>query len=70
MIDLAIATFDDPAPIRPVVQMAAEAAAPWVAELASLPSPPPEQDAALQAHYAAIVSRQHPDHDTEVWPPL
>lgn len=69
LIDLAIGAFDDPAPLRPVVQMALDAAVPWVTELTDLPTPPPENLTQLQAHYAAIVSRQHPDHDTEVWPP-
>lgn len=66
-VDLAIGAFDDPTPIRPVVQMAANAAVSWVAEIATLPTP--ENLADLQAHYAAIVSHQHPDHDTESWRP-
>jgi hypothetical protein len=69
LIYLAIAAFDDPAPIRPVVQMALDAAVPWMAELADLPVTGPEEAAQMQAHYAAIVSHQHPDHDTEAWPP-
>jgi hypothetical protein len=68
-IDLAIAAFDDPAPIRPVVQMARGAAVPWADEVAGLPVTAPEETTQLQAHYDSIVSRQHPDHDTEVWPP-
>ncbi len=69
MIDLAIAAFDDAAAIRPVVQMAVESALPWVAEVASLPLKEPAEEAKMQAYYASIVSHQHPDHDTEAWPP-
>jgi len=69
IIDLAIGAFDDPAPIKPVVQMAVESAVPWVAEVADLPVKSPEEDAKMQAYYASIVSHQHPDHDTDQWPP-
>ncbi|MDP3852197.1 GFA family protein [Phenylobacterium sp.] len=69
VIDVAIGAFDDPAPIRPVVQMALESAVPWVAELADLPAKTPEEEAKMQAHYATIVSHQHPDHETPEWPP-
>ncbi|HEY8002799.1 MAG TPA: GFA family protein [Phenylobacterium sp.] len=69
IIDLAIGAFDDPAPIRPVVQMAAESAVPWVGEIAGLPLKKAEEETQMQAYYASIVSRQHPDHDTEAWPP-
>jgi hypothetical protein len=69
VIDLAIGAFDDPAALKPVVQMALDAAVPWIADLAGLPGQSPEEMVQMQAHYAAVVSRQHPDHDTEVWPP-
>lgn len=65
VIDLAIGAFDDPAPIKPVVQMATGSALPWVAELAGLPTPGGEEMARMSADYASIVSHQHPDHDTE-----
>ena len=66
---ITIGAFDDPTPIRPVLQMATESALPWIAELAALPEKPPEEEAAMAAHYASVVSNQHPDHDTETWPP-
>jgi hypothetical protein len=69
VIDLAIGAFDDPTPIRPVMQMATDAAMPWIAELSGLPERSPEEAAQAQAHYDAVVSYQHPDHDTAVWPP-
>jgi hypothetical protein len=69
VIDLAIGAFDDPTPIRPVVQMALESALPWVAEIPALPVDTPEKQAQTQAFQADVVSHQHPDHDTETWPP-
>ncbi len=69
VIDLAIAAFDDPAALKPVVQMALDAAVPWIADLADLPTPGSGEAAQMQAHYAAVVSHQHPDHDTDQWPP-
>jgi len=67
VIDLAICAFDDPAPIRPRAQLAKQSALPWVDALADLPDIV-QGNAAAQAHYASIVSYQHPDHDTESWP--
>jgi len=69
VIDLAIGAFDDPAPLRPVIQMATGSALPWVAELGSLPVNPPEAESRMQDWYASVRSHQHPDHDTDSWPP-
>ncbi|HEY5106330.1 MAG TPA: hypothetical protein VII73_06085 [Caulobacteraceae bacterium] len=45
--------------------MSVESRLPWFASLAALPersgAPPPSQ--------AGVVSHQHPDHDTDRWPP-
>lgn len=69
VIELAIATFDDPAPHQPVAQLAMDAAVPWLSQLADLPASTFGDDAAMDSHYNSIVPYQHPDHDTEVWPP-
>jgi len=61
--DLAIFAFDDPADIVPVVQMATETAPGWVMDVGVLPHRPAEEREAAAAHYAAVVSYQHPDHD-------
>jgi hypothetical protein len=34
-----------------------------------LPSPSAEEIAAQDARYGPRTSYQHPDHDTETWPP-
>lgn len=67
VIDLAICAFDDPAPIQPRAQLAKQSALPWVDALADLPDIV-QGNPDAQAHYASIVSYQHPDHDTETWP--
>lgn len=59
VIELAIGAFDEPASIRPTAQLARDARLPWVDELADLPTVQPPQ-----GFYEAIVSYQHPDHDT------
>jgi len=68
-IDLSIGAFDDPAALRPVVQLASEHRLPWVDEIAALPVRPSGETPQAQSWYAAVRSNQHPDHDTEVWPP-
>jgi hypothetical protein len=52
-----IACFDDPAALAPSVHVGIEGKVPWFDTLASLP-------ATATAPDPAIVSRQHPDHDT------
>jgi hypothetical protein len=64
-VEIAIGAFDDPAAIRPTKQLSTGSRLPWFAELASLPERP--DDAA--PWLATVVSRQHPDRDTESWPP-
>lgn len=64
VIDIAIGVFDDPAPYRPVIQMAVESALPWVHDLDELPGRTSEEQAQVDAFQADLVSFQHPDHDT------
>lgn len=68
-IDLSIGAFDDPAPLKPVVQLASEHRLPWVDEIPDLPVRPLGETPQAQAWYAEVRSNQHPDHDTQVWPP-
>jgi hypothetical protein len=68
-IELAIGAFDDPVPLKPVIQMARDAALPWTAELGALPGRSPQEREADELWRADLVSHQHPDHDTEAWPP-
>ncbi len=67
-IGLAIGAFDRPGDIRIAEQLASTAALPFLADLAGLPVHAEDEPRAA-AHLASIASYQHPDHDTEVWPP-
>ncbi|MFO1013170.1 MAG: GFA family protein [Caulobacteraceae bacterium] len=64
-VNVAISTFDDPSDITPAIQVGIEGLQPWVNHIAEMPIRP-SSDAPWQKN---IVSNQHPDHDTEVWPP-
>jgi hypothetical protein len=57
-IDLAVFAFDDPSAVAPVVQLAVENRPTWMEHLAEMPVRP------ALGPTGAVVSRQHPDHDT------
>lgn len=61
---LAIGAFDDPAAIAPGLQVGLQHKLPWCDSLPALPVRPPEQAAEAARRHAAILSFQHPDHDT------
>ncbi|MGH6967456.1 MAG: GFA family protein [Phenylobacterium sp.] len=64
VIDLAFYTFDRAEEVVPTVQLQAPMAASWVGHIADLPIRDHTTEPHLAAHFAAIVSNQHPDHDT------
>jgi len=68
-IALAIGAFDDPWAIAPVIQYGIEGRLPYVDGLAKLPARRTEDEVEAAAYLSTIVSHQHPDHDTAVWPP-
>jgi hypothetical protein len=63
--EVAIPALDRPERIAPTIQVGVESRLPWFESLAGLPERKPDEAPWL----AAIVSRQHPDHDTDAWPP-
>ena len=67
-VELAIGAFDDPASIKPVMQIGLGAKLPWFGELDGLPGRPGGETASADAMFEKVVSHQHPDHDTESWP--
>lgn len=67
-VDLSIIAFDNPAAVPPAIHLAAETRIPWGDHLAQLP-PRPATDTAITERLAAVVSYQHPDHDTDAWEP-
>jgi hypothetical protein len=68
-ISLSICAFDDPQALKPQRQLAVEARLGWLADIGDLPGRSPADEAAVKAKYPPVVSRQHPDHDTDTWPP-
>lgn len=68
-IALAIGAFDRPEEIAPVIQWGAEAKLPYVDALAALPDRATEADMASAPYLADLDNYQHPDHDTDQWPP-
>lgn len=68
-VGLAIGAFDDPSSVRPLMQWGVEAKLPYVDAIPSLPGRSTEEDIAGAPYLAGLVNYQHPDHDTETWPP-
>jgi len=66
---LAIAAFDDPTGIAPNIQWGTEAKLPYVDGIPKLPSEDTMADIGSAPYLAELVSYQHPDHDTDQWPP-
>lgn len=67
--EMALGALDRPQDFPPAIQVMPEQAMPWFGTLAGLPTFPEEDQAKFAAYFGAIVSRQHPDHDTDAWPP-
>jgi hypothetical protein len=68
-VALTIASFDDPAEIAPRIQWGIEAKLPYVDTVHELPGEDTMADQDSASFLADLVSYQHPDHDTDVWPP-
>lgn len=66
---LAIAAFDQPEEIAPTIQWGIEHKLPYVDGIHALPGEETMADQDAVSFLATLVSYQHPDHDTETWPP-
>lgn len=64
-------SFDEPARVPPVVQYGIESRLPWFPKLHELPGDEPTYavDPGGMLPRIRASNRQHPDHDTEAWPP-
>jgi hypothetical protein len=60
-VEIAVCALDDPSAVTLRSQSAVESRVAWFDTLAALPGGP------VQAP-SGLVSRQHPDHDTDPWP--
>lgn len=65
-IELAIGTFDHPELFEPQVQVNHDRRIAWIDHLFEKPA---FTSPAMETFFASIESYQHPDHDTEAWPP-
>ncbi len=73
-VNVSIGSFDQPALLKPRIQIGIEARMPWFADLPGLPEDTTEAAGAKygfldELAVIAATSYQHPDHDTETWPP-
>jgi len=68
-IALAIGAFDEPASVWPTIQWGVEAKLPYVDDIPNLPGRTTDEDLAAAPFLADLVSFQHPDYDTDEWPP-
>ena len=68
-VALTIAAFDDPAQIAPRIQWGIEGKLPYVDAVRDLPGEETMADHDAASFLADLVSYQHPDHDTDEWPP-
>ena len=68
-IELAIGAFDDPEVAPPTIQVNPHDKLSFVDRLMSLPIRQPGETPKADEFLLGIVSHQHPDHDTAVWPP-
>lgn len=68
-IDLAVGTMDNPNAIESFqTQIGIESRVNWFSTLHELPEAPTEQTRKPE-DMAMLQTRQHPDHNTEIWPP-
>jgi len=67
-INITLGSLDNPAAWPPVMQSNLENRMPWSHLLHDLPIEPPAQDDSREQGIAKSTC-QHPDHDTETWPP-
>src|SRR6218665_1163852 len=67
-IEIAIGAFDDPTLAAPVIQVNPADKLPFFDTLAALPVRTEYAPGWLE-FMAGLTSRQHPDHDTQTWPP-
>jgi hypothetical protein len=68
-IEVAIGAFDDPELAAPTLQVNPEDKLGFFDGLTNLPVRTGAAAAQQERFNASVVSHQHPDHDTNVWPP-
>jgi len=64
-LELAIGTFDDRSDLAPQIQVNYDARIPWVETIFDQRI---HKEPDFYARQEAIISFQHPDYDTAIWP--
>ena len=64
-LEIAIGAFDDRSDLAPQIQVNYASRLPWVTTIFDQPV---HEDPNYYMQQEQIISFQHPDHDTEVWP--
>ncbi|MGH6956027.1 MAG: GFA family protein [Caulobacteraceae bacterium] len=62
-------SLDEPSVVAPIRQLGRESRLAWLDGIDRLRGRTAEEEADMAARYPPVVSRQHPDHDTDAWPP-
>ena len=70
IVELAIGALDDPLLAAPILQVNPNDKLAFVDTLADLPTRSAAEKLPLDVRKPGFVSYQHPDHDTEEWPPM
>lgn len=68
-VELSIGAFDDPSVAAPVLQVNPKDKLSFFDELTHIPVRSPRDSVQQDKFNASVRNFQHPDHDTEVWPP-
>jgi hypothetical protein len=68
-IELAMGAFDDPTKAAPAIQVNPNDKLPFVDGIPALHTRTDKEEPEMAAFNATVVSYQHPDHETESWPP-
>lgn len=66
---LSVLAFDEPDAVAPTIAYGVEAKRPWCDAIPALPGRETLDDPDAVEFLKALVSFQHPDHDTAKWPP-
>ena len=67
-VEVSLGSLDEPARVPPLRQVGLEGRVPFFAELAALPEEDTTKSKTPEV-LARLATRQHPDHDTQSWPP-
>ncbi|MEM7067809.1 MAG: GFA family protein [Pseudomonadota bacterium] len=66
---LSVVAFDDPDAVRPTIAYGVEGKRDWCDSVPDLPQRVTMDDVEAAPFLEGLVNYQHPDHDTELWPP-